>query len=334
MRSRKQKWFIILFYVLFWGVIVRSPVSVEHMPLAHASTHTSVESGQELGWLGVRVKDVQRINDALSHRSSDGTGDSYIILDKRHTRFFELLTGTDGTIVEIRVIGPTLVRPFQSGESHAKLNKIYKFQQKIKVNKDVTFHLSEEEVQSTPLVQYKKRWIQLYFDTSTKKLIGIRALTEKQLLMQRPYRVTYYGALPSFAARTKAEQEVMEREAALDVRTISNVIRQMYKLNTLKHRSSVADVARRHSCDMKEKGYFDHRSKDGRTLGDRLNEGRVSYTLAGENIAYNYPDALSTTIGWLNSPGHRLNLLEKKYTHIGVGVCGRYYTQNFIQQRN
>lgn len=62
----------------------------------------------------------------------------------------------------------------------------------------------------------------------------------------------------------------------------------------------------------------------------RKRRGRIS--ACGENIAYNYVDGPAAVEGWLNSEGHRKALLNQDYTHLGVGVKEKYYTQNFIKK--
>jgi len=56
--------------------------------------------------------------------------------------------------------------------------------------------------------------------------------------------------------------------------------------------------------------------------------------MAGENIAAGYPDAIEAHESWMNSPGHRKNVLEKDFTQLGVGVIADYYTQAFLTPRN
>jgi uncharacterized protein YkwD len=83
---------------------------------------------------------------------------------------------------------------------------------------------------------------------------------------------------------------------------------------------------------MYETDNFSHTSEKFGELSDRLDVGDVFYQLAGENIAANYIDGPAVVEGWLNSKGHRETLLNKEYTHLGVGVYHKYFTQNFIQK--
>ncbi len=59
-----------------------------------------------------------------------------------------------------------------------------------------------------------------------------------------------------------------------------------------------------------------------------MKNAKVAYQTAGENIAANYTDGPAVVEGWLNSKGHREAILNKDYSHLGVGVFQKYYTQN------
>jgi uncharacterized protein YkwD len=65
-----------------------------------------------------------------------------------------------------------------------------------------------------------------------------------------------------------------------------------------------------------------------------MKEVGITYASAGENIAYGYGNDILVMDGWINSAGHRQNLLYDHFTHLGVGVYDGYYTQNFYSPRN
>ena len=90
-------------------------------------------------------------------------------------------------------------------------------------------------------------------------------------------------------------------------------------------------MARKHSEDMALENYFSHESPVTGNLADRLKEAGIEHRKAGENIAFNYVDAIEAVHGWLNSPAHRDVLLDKDFTHLGTGAYGKYYTQDFIR---
>ncbi len=93
----------------------------------------------------------------------------------------------------------------------------------------------------------------------------------------------------------------------------------------------VAAVAQAHSQDMLARGFFSHTNPDGESPFDRLRTAGISYTAAGENIAYGFPTAAGVFAAWLASSGHRANIENANYTHHGVGLEGTYWTHVFIR---
>lgn len=100
--------------------------------------------------------------------------------------------------------------------------------------------------------------------------------------------------------------------------------------------ASLRIAARLHSQDMANNNYFSHVSQDGRTFDQRIqNAGYASNTL-GENIAAGPPTAEGAMDGWMNSPGHCVNIMSAPFRAIGVGYGYRsgstytnYWTQDF-----
>lgn len=94
----------------------------------------------------------------------------------------------------------------------------------------------------------------------------------------------------------------------------------------------LVNAARAHSADMAAKGYFSHTSPSGETPWDRMKKAGYPAS-GGENIAMGYPTAEAVMKGWMNSSGHRANILNCGYKAIGVGVKtgsgGPWWTQNF-----
>lgn len=91
-------------------------------------------------------------------------------------------------------------------------------------------------------------------------------------------------------------------------------------------------VARYKSQDMSELGYFSHTSPTYGSPFDMMKSFGISYRSAGENIAKGYRTPEEVVNAWMNSPGHRANILNSSYTHIGVGYVnsGNHWTQMFI----
>jgi uncharacterized protein YkwD len=95
----------------------------------------------------------------------------------------------------------------------------------------------------------------------------------------------------------------------------------------------IVAVARAHSKDMFLRRYFAHVNPDGKDAGDRMEDAGIRFTVAGENLAY-APDVVTAHTGLMNSPGHRRNILEPSFHHIGIGIIstdsfGMMITQDF-----
>ena len=84
-------------------------------------------------------------------------------------------------------------------------------------------------------------------------------------------------------------------------------------------------AAQGHSEDMALNDYFDHTSKDGRSPWQRIQATGYQYSAAGENIAAGYSTPESVMDGWMNSDGHRKNILNCNFTEMGLGY---YYLAN------
>lgn len=120
-----------------------------------------------------------------------------------------------------------------------------------------------------------------------------------------------------------------------DVVELCNQERAKYGLPPLRPDWQTARVARHKSQDMRDKRYFSHTSPTYGSPFDMLKAYNVSYRAAGENIAMGQKTPQEVVKGWMNSEGHRKNILNESFTHIGVGYAkggkGRYYwTQMFI----
>lgn len=91
--------------------------------------------------------------------------------------------------------------------------------------------------------------------------------------------------------------------------------------------------AQGHSDDMAARGFFDHTNPDGADPGKRITAAGYRWSTYGENIAMGQQTAQSVMTSWMNSPGHRANILNCAFKNIGVGIHdgsgGPWWTQNF-----
>ncbi len=94
---------------------------------------------------------------------------------------------------------------------------------------------------------------------------------------------------------------------------------------------NIVPVARAHAKDMWERHYFSHYSPEGKDVGDRLKEAKITYTFAGENLAL-APTLATAHQGLMNSQGHRENILEPRFKKMGIGVIDNgIYGKMFVQ---
>lgn len=230
------------------------------------------------------------------------------------------------------------IDPFEIGMSYEQMSDTIQLKQKVTFQDGLSFYsflLNDEELQMTPLIQLSDDlFIQLYFDTFTSSLSAIRLASGETLVNQRFYEMEYRGKLPDENELSDEDWAEIERGIEQQILDLTNIYRRRHDVQTVKFDEAVASVAKKHSKEMHEENYFSHTSHDGRGLKERLDENDIYYFAAGENIAAQYTDAPQVVEGWLNSDGHRETLLEKDYTHLGVGVYRLYYTQNFITKHH
>lgn len=117
----------------------------------------------------------------------------------------------------------------------------------------------------------------------------------------------------------------------LEVVRLVNVERARYGLSALSADGELSRGARVKSQDMRDKGYFAHESPTYGTPFQMMKAFGISYRTAGENIAYGYSTPEKVVSAWMNSEGHRANILNASYTRLGVGYVadGHYWTQWF-----
>ncbi|CDQ19869.1 Uncharacterized conserved protein YkwD, contains CAP (CSP/antigen 5/PR1) domain [Halobacillus karajensis] len=219
----------------------------------------------------------------------------------------------------------------QVHDSYEALTDRFSFEDSYRLDSEgaYTMKLTEQDIAERPVISLGDDWsAQVYFDNVTRKVFAIRMLRNDILLKQQPYKVVYRGSLPQKEILTDEDWRGIEAGMKAQIFSITNGVRKHHKAGSLKEHEEAANVAYLHSQDMDINNYFSHYSQDGEGLRERLSD--VMYVRAGENIASQYVDATAAVHGWLNSPGHRKALLDPKYTHLGVGVHQKYYTQNFL----
>ncbi|CAG7657436.1 CAP-associated domain-containing protein [Paenibacillus allorhizosphaerae] len=114
---------------------------------------------------------------------------------------------------------------------------------------------------------------------------------------------------------------------------LANAARVKLGLKAFAWDDAAAETARQHSADMAANNYFDHTNLSGQSPFDRMKQNDIKYRTAAENIAAGQSSAIFAHHGWMNSEGHRKNLLgDTQRLGVGVSFGGKmkiYYTQNF-----
>jgi uncharacterized protein YkwD len=135
------------------------------------------------------------------------------------------------------------------------------------------------------------------------------------------------------SAQTKDKTEVALSAKEQELLDLTNQERKKEGLAPLRPNPVLVKVARAHAVNMAKQQKPEH-VLDNKTPYQRIKEAGYRYYVAGENVAAGETDVEDTFKGWMASPGHRANILDRKYTEIGLGL-GRddkgwvYYTQLF-----
>ncbi|MFD2762220.1 CAP domain-containing protein [Lentibacillus juripiscarius] len=133
-----------------------------------------------------------------------------------------------------------------------------------------------------------------------------------------------------------AEPSAYEKEVV----ELVNEERTKKGLEPLEMHHGLSDLARKKSQDMADNNYFSHTSPTYGSPFEMMEQFDFTFQLAGENIAAGQRSPEQVVEGWMNSKGHRENILKEGFTHIGVGYVedaglpyGTYWTQLFMTPR-
>lgn len=131
---------------------------------------------------------------------------------------------------------------------------------------------------------------------------------------------------------TIPDQDEFVLEYEKEVVRLVNKERNLRGLNSLTMDWELSRVARYKSQDMHDKGYFSHNSPTYGSPFDMMSSFGIPYRSAGENIAKGQATPQAVVNAWMNSSGHRANILNSSYKKIGVGYFadGNYWTQMFL----
>ncbi|WP_334071485.1 MULTISPECIES: CAP domain-containing protein [Paenibacillus] len=135
--------------------------------------------------------------------------------------------------------------------------------------------------------------------------------------------------VPSKKAVAAAYAKI-QTERASEVVKLVNKERAAAGLKPLTIHTNLSKMAKLKAMDMFKNNYFDHTSPEYGSPFDMMDTFNITYRYAGENIAMGQTTAKEAVRDWMNSPGHKANILNAHYTLIGVGYYNGYWVQEFI----
>ena len=161
---------------------------------------------------------------------------------------------------------------------------------------------------------------------AVKNEIGVSEIIDANLHIENPHLI-YPGQVLSIP---QVNSSVLAYES--EVIRLVNEIRAERGLKALTANWELSRVARYKSQDMVDNRYFSHTSPVYGSPFQMIRAFGLSFRTAGENIAYGQRTPQAVVNAWMNSSGHRANILNASYTQIGVGYVanGHYWTQMFI----
>lgn len=163
---------------------------------------------------------------------------------------------------------------------------------------------------------------------AVKYQVGLSEIISANPQIKNPALI-YPGQKVNIPAVTTTTQEN-------EVIRLVNVERAKAGLPALKTNWQLSRVARYKSADMASKGYFSHNSPTYGTPFQMMENFGLRFTAAGENIAYGQRTPAEVMRDWMNSPGHRSNIMSGSFSEIGVGLAKNkngvcYWTQQFMR---
>jgi len=171
-----------------------------------------------------------------------------------------------------------------------------------------------------------------------KRVLGPRSAASAALLATTLAGLLVRTTLPAAIAQTPAATVAQtDRAIAQELLRLVNTERQRANLSPLVMNDKLTTAAQRHAQDMATSRRMSHTGSDGSTMRSRIDATQYNWSTIGENVAMGQPTAAAVMRAWMNSPGHRQNILNPAFTELGVGYAtagGRiYWAQVFARPR-
>ncbi|MFI9150151.1 sigma-70 family RNA polymerase sigma factor [Streptomyces sp. NPDC053367] len=160
--------------------------------------------------------------------------------------------------------------------------------------------------------------------------------SRKPTSQPRPTRTTARPTPTPTPTPTEVETTAPAGSTAEQVLALVNAERAKAGCSPVRQNATLDTAAQRHSDDMAARDFFDHTNPDGQDPGDRITAAGYRWSTYGENIARGQQTAAEVMQSWMNSPGHRANILNCSVEETGLGVHrgagGPWWTQVFGTQ--
>ncbi|QED48278.1 CAP domain-containing protein [Cytobacillus dafuensis] len=217
---------------------------------------------------------------------------------------------------------PQQAKVFYSQPTNINMDQINSILQKYMNNSNVQWNFNQMYNQQQAQKPVQQQPVQQ--EPAQQKPVQQQPVQQKPVQQQPAQKpVQQKPSTPASSSVSAYEQKVVD---------LTNQERAKNGLPALQLDVNLSKVARTKSMDMKTKGYFDHNSPTYGSPFDMMKQFGITYSSAGENIAMGQRTPEEVVNAWMNSEGHRKNILNPSFTNIGVGYVadGNYWTQQFI----
>lgn len=135
-----------------------------------------------------------------------------------------------------------------------------------------------------------------------------------------------------FASKAYFDEENYSHLDMIELIKLHNAARSSRSIQELEIKPSLTKAAKNHANWMSQRKILSHRGMNNSTVGSRVGI-HYQYIFVGENIANGYKDPQSVMNVWMKSSGHRANILNKRYMHVGAARSGNYWCVVFASPK-
>lgn len=228
----------------------------------------------------------------------------------------------------------------KAGMTWSQVTSLYPFQTQFQVTQGAaTISLKQVPENRGKRLLFMKEGTayECFFDQDNDRLLGLRLMAVKDLVKTKVYPMTwrYSGSKPNFSLPVLSpnQRQSIALSASNQILDMTNDFRRINGLSELSLDARASKIALAHSTDMAQHNFVAHTSPKTGALKNRYRHLENTVVYLSENIAAGSFEGMDAVHSWINSPGHRENLVCKQVTSIGVGTFDKLYTQNFIKYK-